>query len=92
MAGWEQAGWLAFGAVLVVLFAWYFWHTAVTMVRYFRSITHYLDTRNDRLKAEIAQEAIHGRPPLWYSMVQKALILLMVAGVAAMIWMKFKGA
>jgi len=85
-------GWLAFGAAIVALFVWYFWHTAVMMVRYFRTITHYLDTRGDRLKAEIAHEAIHGRPPLWYRMVQKALILSIIAGAAALVWMKFKGA
>ena len=61
MSGWEQAGWLAFGAALALLFAWYFWHTAVTMVRSFRTVTRILDTRNERLKQQIAHEAIHGR-------------------------------
>jgi hypothetical protein len=92
MSGWEDLGWLAFGAALIALFAWYFWHTAVTMVRYFAAITHYLDTRTERLKREIAQEAIHGRLPIWYRMVQKALILIIIAGSVALIWMKFKGA
>lgn len=92
MAGGADLGWLALGAAVVALFAWYFWHIAVSMVRSMRAINGYLDTRSERLRRQLDHEAIHGRPPLWYRMVQKALILIVIAGTAALVWTKFRGA
>ena len=92
MSGGEQLGWIAFGIALLALFAWYFWHTAVMMVRFIKIIIHYLDTSSERLRRQLEHEAIHGRPPLWYRMVQKALILVIIAGAVALVWTKFKGA
>lgn len=85
-------GWIAFGAALVALFAWYFWHVAVSMLRTMRLINDYLDSRSLRLRQQLEHEAIHGRPPLWYRLVQKVLILTVIAGAAALVWTKFTGA
>ena len=92
MAEAADIGWLAFGAALVVFFAWYFWHMAVSMARSMRSINGFLDSRSGRLRRQLEHEAIHGRPPLWYRLVQKALILTVIAGTAALVWTKFRGA
>ena len=92
MAEVADIGWLAFGAAIVGLFAWYFWHTAVSMLRYMRSINGFLESRSSRLRQQLEHEAVHGRPPLWYRLVQKALILTVIAGTAALVWTKFRGA
>ena len=76
---------------VIVLFGWFFWHTATAMVSYARQITHYLDTRSERLRQKLEYEQMHGPLPLWYRVIQKGLILLIVVGAATLVWMKFRG-
>ena len=85
-------GWYAVGIALIALFAWYFWHTAKSMISSMRLIHEYLDTRSERLRRRLEHEAIHGRPPLWYRAAQKLMILIIIAGCVALMWMKVKGA
>ena len=92
MAGVSDIGWIAFGIAVVVMFALYFWHTATSMLEYAKSLTNFLDTRSERLRQRLEHEAIHGRPPLWYRLAQRLVILLLVAAVAALVWTKFRGA
>jgi hypothetical protein len=88
----EQMGWIAFGVVLLALFGWFFWHAATSMIHYARMIVEFLDMRSERLRRRLEFEAIHGRPPLWYRLVQRLVILLVIAGAAALVWTKFRGA
>jgi hypothetical protein len=92
MAAGEQAGWIAVGVLLLMLFGWFFWHTATSMIYYARMISEFLDMRSERLRRRLEFEAIHGRPPLWYRLVQRLVILLVIAGAAALVWTKFRGA
>jgi hypothetical protein len=92
MAGGGDLGWIALGIAIAALFAWYFWHTALSMLRFARTVTEMLDTRSERLRARLEHEAIHGRPPLWYRLVQRLIILMVIAGAAALVWTKFTGA
>jgi len=92
MSGGEQAGWIAFGLALLALFAWYFWHVASSMIHNARMIVDFLDTRSERLRRRLEFEAIHGRPPLWYRLAQRLVIVVVIAGAAAMVWTKFRGA
>jgi hypothetical protein len=87
----EQAGWMIFGILLLVLFGWFFWHTATTMLHHARTIAEFLDLRSERLRRRLEFEAIHGRPPFWYRLAQRFLILMVIAGAAALIWTKFRG-
>jgi hypothetical protein len=88
----SDIGWIALGIAVVAMFVWFFWHTAVSMIAYAKSLTDFLDTRSERLRQRLQHEAIHGRPPLWYRMAQRLVILMLVAAVAAMVWTKFRGA
>ncbi|MDB5525994.1 MAG: hypothetical protein JWM58_3757 [Rhizobium sp.] len=92
MADGSDIGWIALGIAVVAMFAWYFWHTAVSMLRYGKSVSDYLDTRSERLRQKLEYEAIHGRPPLWYRLVQRLMILIVIAGAAALVWTKFRSA
>ena len=92
MAGMPDFGWIALAIAVVSIFAWYFWHTAVSMLRRAKAITDYLDTRSERLRQRLEYEAIHGRPPLWYRLAQKVVIVTVIAGAAALVWTKFRGA
>jgi hypothetical protein len=87
-----NTGWIAFGVLLLLLFGWFFLHTAISMIRNARMIVAFLDTRSERLRHRLDFEAIHGRPPFWYRLVQRLLILLVIAGAAALVWTKFRGA
>jgi hypothetical protein len=92
MAATEQAGWIAFGAVLLALFGWFFWHAATSMIHYAGVISEFLDMRSERLRRRLEFEAVHGKPPLWYRLVQRLVILIVIAGAAALVWTKFRGA
>jgi hypothetical protein len=87
----SDIGWVALGIAVVAIFAWYFWHSAVSMFRYAKSLTDFLDTRSERLRQRLQHEAMHGRPPLWYRLMQRLVILMLVAAVAALVWTKFRG-
>ena len=87
-----EAGWIAFGLVLLAFFAWYFWHAATSFIHHARAIVEFMDTRSERLRRRLEFEAIHGRPPLWYRLAQRLFILLVIAGAAALVWTKFRGA
>lgn len=86
-----QAGWIALGIALLLLFGWFFWHSATSMLRNARMIVEFLDTRSERLRHRLEFEAIHGRPPLWYRLAQRLVILIVIAGAAALVWTKFRG-
>jgi hypothetical protein len=92
MADVPDIGWIALGIAVVAAFAWFFWHTARSMLRNARALTDYLDSRSMRLRQRLDYEAMHGRAPLWYRLAQKLAILTLVAAVAALAWTKFRGA
>jgi hypothetical protein len=85
-------GWLAFGIAVVAMLVWYFWHTAVSMVAYAKSLTDFMDTRSARLRQRLEHEARYGRPPLWYRLAQRLIITIVIVGAVAMVWTKFRGA
>lgn len=87
----EPVGWIVFAVLLLALFGWFFWHTATLMLHYARRIVEYLDTRSERLRRQLEFESIHGRPPFWYRLAQRLVILMVIAGAAALIWTKFRG-
>ena len=86
-----QAGWIAFGVLLLALVGWFFWHSATSMLHNARTIIEFWDMRSDRLRRRLEFEAIHGRPPFWYRLAQRLVILMVIAGAAAMIWTKLRG-
>jgi hypothetical protein len=87
-----DVGWIVLAIAVVCLFGWYFWHTVATAINYARTVTDYLDTRSERLRNRLEFEARHGRPPFWYRLMQKLTIVIVIAGVAALVWTKFRGA
>ena len=87
----EPAGWIVFAVLLLALFGWFFWHSATSMLHHARRIAEFLDMRSERLRRQLEFEAIHGRPPFWYRLAQRLVILMVIAGAAALIWTKFRG-
>ena len=87
-----DAGWIVFGLLLLGLFGWYFWHTIHSMFAYARALVDLMDTRSARLRQRIDHEAKYGVPPLWYRAAQKLIITIIIAGAAALVWVKFRSA
>lgn len=82
---------LGLGIGVILLLGWFFWHTGTAMVRAARQVTEYLDTRSARLRQRLEDERRHGPPPLALRVARQGVILLLIACVLVMVWLKFGG-
>ncbi len=71
---------------VVALFGWFFWHTAVSMVRSAKNVSEIVDGTSARQRAELEYEAKHGPRPWWYWAAQKILILFWIVFAGWFIW------
>jgi len=84
----DWAAWML-GALLLALFAWYFWHTGATLFQTARqvisTIQNWPQTRRAMVEAEVRSG---GRYPLWFRAVRVLLILAMAGLAILLIWRK----
>jgi len=86
--------WIAWilAALLLALFAVFFWHTAVGLFRSGRQLIATIqDWPQIRRAMTEAEAQSGGRYPLWFRAVRVLLIFALVVFAALLVWRKFAG-
>ncbi len=75
---------------ICALFLWFFWHTAVSLLSYFRSLLALIQNWPQIRRAMVEGEARSGgRYPFWFRAVRVSLILAMMGLLALVLWRRF---
>ena len=83
--------WTVWGLAAVVagIFAWFFWHSAVTLYRYLRQVVDLIQNWPQVRRRMVEAEAqTGGRYPLWFRATRVLLVLAMIAFAALLVWRK----